>query len=207
VSTGGLRRFLHLERARPPAPAGERAEAPSAAADRFAAVERPRHEAAPNASATGVALARFDEEPAPALELLETAAGARPFTRCMRCGRDHGVFATGCDGCGASLDTDEQRTFNERLWAARQADAAREAEAAAERRALAERAHAEDARLRRAMGEALAREVGRRERRRLDAELPGEGPGHGALASALTALTRRALAALRRSGRSRNRGP
>lgn len=210
MSSRQLRRFLHLERSRPPAGAAD-AEVPSAAADRFAAVERPRNAAAPPPRATGAALERFEPAPPPGLELLETAAGTRPFTRCIRCGRDHGVFATECDGCGASLDTDEQRTFNERLWAERQAETAREAGAAAERRAIMERAAAEEARSRRSMGEELAREVGDRERRRLDAELPG-GIGGAPLGTGLRALAlllRKALAALgcRRGAGWRSRRP
>jgi hypothetical protein len=93
----------------------------------------------------------------------------------MRCGMDHGVFATECTGCGASLDTEEQRAFNEQLWARRQAEAAREEAAAAERRELEARARAELDRERRALGETLAREVGDRERRRLGGGSGGAG--------------------------------
>ncbi len=80
---------------------------------------------------------------------------------------DYNVFAVECAGCGASLDTEAQREFNERLWAARQEEAAREARAAAERDELRSRAEADPDRRRRAMGEELAREVGDLERRRL----------------------------------------
>jgi hypothetical protein len=162
-----LRRFLHLERAR-----SERsgdADATPATAERFGAVERPgERPGAPRSS--GADLDRFGPEPEPSIELVASAAADRPFTRCMRCGMDHNVFATECSGCGASLDTEPQRDFNERLWARRQDEAAREARAEAERRAQAARAEAELARSRRAMGEELAREVGRRERRRLGAD-------------------------------------
>jgi hypothetical protein len=166
--SGRLRRFLHLERpraAREDDPSGPA----SSAADRFAAVQRPRTGADP-ARRTGAALDRFGPEPDPAIELVEVERGARPFTRCMRCGMDHGVFATECSGCGASLDTDAQRGFNEKLWAERREEAAREARAAAERRVLADRAAEEDARARRGAAEELARAVGDRERRRIEAE-------------------------------------
>jgi hypothetical protein len=165
-----LRRFLHIERARTKPPGA----APPSGAD----------------------LDRFGPEPPPTIELLETASGERPFTRCMRCGMDHGVFATApqgapseergfaagagleCTGCGASLDTEAQRDFNERLWARRQDEAAREAAASEVLRAARAEADAEVVRARRALGETLAREVGERERRRLDAELGGGGrPG------------------------------
>ncbi len=159
-----LRRFLRIERPRaerpePDAPSPETAE-------RFENVERPG--AAPVAPrSSGAELERFGPGPEPRIELVAADATDRPFTRCMRCGMDHNVFATECSGCGASLDTEPQREFNERLWATRQAEAAREARAEAERRALAARAAAELAASRRAMGEELAREVGRRERARL----------------------------------------
>jgi hypothetical protein len=135
-----LRRFLHIERSRD------------------AGAARP---------ASGAELDRFGAEPPPKIELVETAAGDRPFTRCMRCGMDHHVLATGCSGCGARLDTAEQHAFNERLWARRQEEAEREARAAQELRDARARADAELAERRRAMGEELAREVGDRERRRL----------------------------------------
>ena len=107
----------------------------------------------------------------------------------MRCGMDHDVFATECTGCGASLDTEPQRAFNERLWAARQEEAAREAAAEAERaRAAGRRRGRARGLAARAMGEALAREVGARERRRLDAELGAAG-----VVSALRRLLRRLL--------------
>jgi hypothetical protein len=161
-----LRRFLHLER--PRASAGEDGRAAKGRADRFQGVVRPGAADGPGApTSSGTTLDRFGPEPEPSIELVETSAGARPFTRCMRCGMDHGVFATACTGCGASLDTPAQHEWNERLWASRQEQAAREARAEAERRALDPAAEAKLAAARRAMGEELAREVGRRERRRL----------------------------------------
>jgi hypothetical protein len=178
-----LRRFLHLER-----PRGEEADADPRAgtAGRFAGVERPGR--GPDAQAgSGASLERFGPEPDPSIELVEAGAGERPFTRCMRCGMDHHVFATECSGCGASLDTAPQHEFNERLWERRQEEAAREERAAAERKALQDRAEAEQSEARRAMGEELAREVGQRERRRLASELGWGGWGERLLAI----LTRR----------------
>jgi hypothetical protein len=164
VTAGRLRRFLKLERPRPGR--GGETDPATANAERFEGVERPG--AAPERPVTsGATLDRFGPEPDPPIELVETTAAERPFTRCMRCGMDHGVFAVECAGCGASLDTEAQREFNERLWAARQEEAARDERAAAERGELRSRAEAELARQRRAMGEELAREVGRRERARL----------------------------------------
>lgn len=165
---GRLRRFLHLERARPAGPtAGPGRDVADPTGERIAGVERPP---APAAAAprprTGAQLERFAPDPEPRLELVE-AEGRRPFTRCRRCSADNNVFATTCTGCGLALDTPEQLEFDERFWAARQAEEDREARAAAEREELRRRAEAEEARARRAMGEALAREVGERERRRL----------------------------------------
>jgi hypothetical protein len=172
ASDGRLRRFLHLERARPAGPTAEPSrEQPGGTEERFGGMEQPR---APSAHAprtrTGAQLERFGPEPEPRLELVD-ANGRRPFVRCRRCGMDSNVFATACQGCGVSLDTPEQHDFDERFWIARQAEAEREERDAAARRELQARAEAEDAGARRAMGEAIAREVGESERRRLDGRL------------------------------------
>lgn len=137
--------------------------------DRFRRIERPpKRERQPPPPGSGAELDRFGPEPPPRLELLDAGAGERPFTRCMRCGMDHHIFATECTGCGASLDTAAQHEFNARLWSKRQEDAARETCAAGERQARQAQADAELSAARRAMGEALAREVGEHERRRLE---------------------------------------
>ncbi len=184
MTSGRLRRFLKLEGPRPERTADDGA-AP-ATAERFEGVERPGP--APERPRTsGARLDRFGPEPDPPIELVETSAGERPFTRCMRCGRDHDVFAVECDGCGASFDTEAQREFNERLWAERQKDAALEARQAAEREELRSRASAELGERRRAMGEELAREVGERERRRLGG-WEGESDQGEALAFRVLAL-------------------
>jgi len=173
-----LRRFLHIERSRADRPQGEaEAEADPATAERFETVERPGIRDAQAPRSSGADLERFGPEPEPRIELVETAAGERPFTRCMRCGMDHGVFATECSGCSASLETKAQREFNEQLWARRQEEAARDTADEAERLELRSRDAAEVASARRAMGEELAREVGARERRRLDGELGGAATG------------------------------
>lgn len=183
-----LRRFLHIERSRTERPEAD-AEPAAATAGRFGTVERPgARPQAPRSS--GAELDRFGPEPDPAIELVETAAGEQPFTRCVRCGMDHGVFATECSGCGASLDTKPQREFNERLWRRRQEEAGREAVHEAELRALRIREGDELASGRRALGEALAREVGERERRRLDGELGGGAFGWDAAARLLRRLLR-----------------
>jgi len=171
-----LRRFLHLER--PRSERADDADPSPATAERFEGVERPGP--SPEAPrSTGADLDRFGPEPPPSIELVEAGPGERPFTRCMRCGMDHNVFATGCSGCGASLDTEAQREFNEKLWARRQEEAAREARAEGERRELQARSAAELAQARRAMGEEIAREVGERERWRLGGADGGWGSSAG----------------------------
>jgi ribosomal protein L37E len=172
-SPGRLRRFLHLERARREGPTAEATrDGETETGDRISGVERPSPAARPVRTRTGADLTRFGPEPEPTLELVETE-GRPAFIRCRRCGRDNNVFATECAGCTISLGTPEQHEFDERFWAARQAEAEREAAAARQRLELQARAQVEEARQRRAMGEELAREVGRRERRRLDGWLPG----------------------------------
>ena len=151
-----LSRFLHLERRR--TPGGEPDPTPGAAAaepgSRFDALEQPAAGPAPRA-ATGARLERF--EPAaraePALELLETPDGSRPFTRCIACGMDHGRQATACANCGTSLETPAQLAFNERLWTERQAEAARERADGEAFRAQQEAARVEETRARRAFAE------------------------------------------------------
>lgn len=170
ASDGRLRRFLHLERARPDGPVAEPGrDAPDPVEDRISALERPQAPApgpaTPSRSQTGARLERFGPEPEPSLELADT--GSRPFTRCRRCGMDNNLFVVTCSGCAADLDCAEQHDFNERFWQARQAEAERDARVEAEQREQRARAEEELARARRAMGEELAREVGQSERRRL----------------------------------------
>jgi hypothetical protein len=162
-----LDRFRRIERSRREAP---RPAADPETAERIEGLERPAP--APTApAASGADLDRFAPPRQQAQVELQAADDARrPFTRCMRCGMDHNVHVTECTGCGASLDTAAQREFNDRLWRERQAERAAEERLEAEREALRTADAAELAVQRRAMGEALAREVGERERRRLDGE-------------------------------------
>jgi hypothetical protein len=174
-----LRRFLHLERARPARPEGDGdLAATTSTTERFDAVQRPAGPGPRAATRTGAELDRFGPEPEPVVELLDTD-GRRPFNRCLRCGMDSNAMATTCPGCNASLDTPEVRAFNERLWARHEAERAQEDAAAATRREARDAESVETARLRRAMAEELAREVGESERRRLDAELGRGGWGGG----------------------------
>jgi hypothetical protein len=163
-----LDRFRRIERSRREAPAAE-IDPDGATAERIEGVERPG--AAPASPATsGADLERFAPAAPPPVELLPEDENRRPFTRCMRCGMDHNLLAAECAGCGAPLDTPEQRAFNERLWAERKAERAEEERLHVEREAERAREAAALAASQRAMGEALARQVGEQERRRLAAD-------------------------------------
>jgi len=138
---------------------------------RFLQIERPRQPGAPPAStAPSGHVDRFRAAAEQPLEVDDRAEASQPFVRCCRCETDNTRYALRCTTCAAELDTDEQRAFNERLWEARRATADEEARTAEVRRAALEESAAEEARARRDMAEAMAREVGERERRRLDAE-------------------------------------
>jgi hypothetical protein len=110
---------------------------------------------------------RFRAPEGSGLALDIAADGEQPFVRCATCEADHARRALRCDRCGAALDTPEQRAFNERLWAARRRDADEE-ERAGDARLEALGRDAEQAALaRRALAEAMADEILRRERERL----------------------------------------
>jgi uncharacterized membrane protein len=177
------RRFLQIER-----PRGASDSAPDQSPDtdaRFGALEEPgapRPPTSPEASqAPPVASGHTDRfrpaTPRP-LEVDDLADSSQPFIRCCRCETDSSRFVNRCTSCGAPLDTDEQRTFNQRLWSERRAQAGAEAEARAERQASLDQAMEEQALERRALAEAMAREVGERERARLEREGLG-GPDIG----------------------------
>ena len=110
------------------------------------------------------------------LEVAEDRPGAQPFTRCFTCETDNTVHATHCSHCGVELDTPAQRAFNEKFWARRQAESEAERRAAADIQKAREEQAVEQARMKRE----VAIEMARRERDRLDAELPdgpfGQGP-------------------------------
>jgi len=114
--------------------------------------DAPKHEVA----TTG----RFAGEP-PTMAL-ERDFGDQPFLRCPRCEADNSRYAERCQNCQTSLTGEDVRAWNEKLWAERKAQALLERASAAEARGA-------DTRMRQnqLLGEALAREVGARERARL----------------------------------------
>jgi hypothetical protein len=145
-------RFLKLERARPDGP-----EAPDPVP----------------ASATD----RFREPPEPPPEPVRAGGVEQPYRRCAICQADSHRQATACSHCGSPLDTPEQRAFNERHWAERQAQDEAARRERNEREAAAQREAADLARQRREIGEQLAR----RERERVDAQFPDGPLGGGRL--------------------------
>lgn len=168
-------RFRRLERPRTAGP--DEAAVQPGTETRIEAVEGPG-QGAPAAAVdarSGGELGRFRAPPERTLELDRPGDDAQPFRRCAQCETDNFRTAARCTTCGADLDTEPQRQFNRRFWAARQAQAAAEAEADAARRASLEAEATEEAALRRRSAEAMAREVGDSERRRLERE--GFGPG------------------------------
>ena len=126
---------------------------------RFLKLERPRRpgEAPHHEVATA---ARFSG--APSGMALEMDHGEQPFLRCPRCEADNTRYAERCLNCQALLVGDDVRAWNERLWAERQAQRAQEQAALQESRTEQELLQQN-----RMLGEALAREVGERERARL----------------------------------------
>lgn len=99
--------------------------------------------------------ARFRGEPSGMV--LEPDSGEQPFLRCPRCEADNTRYAERCQNCQAPLTGEDVRAWNEQFWAARQAADAGKAEAAQPLTPDAQRL----------LGEAIAREVGERERARL----------------------------------------
>ena len=123
---------------------------------RFLNLERPRRpgEAPHHQVATA---GRFTGEPSTVG--LRRDFGEQPFVRCPRCEADNSRYAERCANCQGPLTGEEVRAWNEKLWADRQAQLAREQGARGPKQT--ERELLEQNRL---LGEALAREIGERER-------------------------------------------
>jgi hypothetical protein len=175
VSDPKLDRFRRLER---PRAAGAEEPPRSTATDtRIEAVEGPAATAPAGAGepASGGDLDRFRTPPERELELDLADHDSQPFQRCAACQTDNFRTAATCTGCGADLDTEPQRQFNRRFWAARRAEAAAEAQAGAARQARLEQDQAEEEARRHQAAEELARVVGDTERLRLEREGFGGG--------------------------------
>ena len=173
MAAGWLSRFKLLERSRREAAP----EAPTASAGRFEALEtgdRTGSPAQPEVAWAGTG-SRVAEEPgraapvASGLELAPDSPDDQPFIRCMRCEGDSHAFATACAHCGASLETPQQRAFNEQLWARQRAEKAQEEQLLAQRRDAAHASMLLERAEGRALAEQMAREVGEETRRHLEA--------------------------------------
>lgn len=175
MAAGRLRRFLHLELPRRRAPG---APAPRAEA-RFDRMEPPA-EPPPAPGGSAGAQGRFGPPRERPLELAEPPAGTQPFVRCARCETDNSLYAPICAGCQADLGTDEQRLFNERLWAARREEATRQEAAVAEGQRERQRLAAEELEARRLLATEMARLEAEKVRERLgEATWGGMGRGWG----------------------------
>ncbi len=160
---GPLRRFLHLERARPDRPSGA---APDAR-HRFDSLEAKQELPVSAAPLRSSVTDRFRAPAEGGLALDLAPPGEQPFVRCAECEADHERHTARCSRCGAALDTPEQRRFNERLWAARTRETEEEERAGEARHEARQRESEEEARARRALAEAMAEDILRRERERL----------------------------------------
>jgi hypothetical protein len=137
---------------------------------RFLNLERPHRpgDAPPHEVATK---ARFTGEPSGLA--LEPDAGEQPFLRCPRCEADNSRYAERCFNCQESLTGEDVRAWNEQLWAQREQELARQQQAQVQQRPTEQ----ELLRQNQMLGEALAREVGDRERARLSGWSGGNGNG------------------------------
>jgi len=104
---------------------------------------------------------RFTGEPSGIA--LEPDFGEQPFLRCPSCEADNSRYAERCTNCRAPLTGEDVRAWNERLWAERKAQKAQEEAALLQARAAGPDLVEQNRRL----GEALAHEVGERERARM----------------------------------------
>ncbi|HET9753468.1 MAG TPA: hypothetical protein VFP52_10925 [Myxococcales bacterium] len=101
--------------------------------------------------------ARFRGEPSGMA--LEPDFGEQPFLRCPQCEADNTRYAERCLNCQARLTGEDVRAWNAQFWAARQAG-----DVESSKSEMAQPLTPEAQRL---LGEAIAREVGERERARL----------------------------------------
>lgn len=147
-----LSRFQRLERSR-----REGEPTRQTTGERFRAIEP----LAPLPDARSGDLARFAPPAEPALQL-EPRSDAQPFVRCPSCGVDSPLGARRC-ACGTALDTLEAVAFNTALWDRHREEIAHHdtERVRARNEDLADVRRVQDER--RALGEALAREIAERE--------------------------------------------
>ncbi|HYV43843.1 MAG TPA: hypothetical protein VFA20_03235 [Myxococcaceae bacterium] len=139
-----LDRFKHLETRR----AERSSEGDKNTQERFNRVEQERApgEAPPPSPAAQRIQRQVSDQP---LALDQRSTEEQQFTRCMHCEADNSRFAHACIYCGAPLQTDEQRDYNERFWRQRRSEAAREQQAVDQLRQHNEELTEEQARVQR----------------------------------------------------------
>jgi hypothetical protein len=129
-----LSRFEHVEDA-----PTEGAEAPARALDRFGEErehEAPHQHGEVDPMQPGTVpepLKRFDGDGGEGLGLELGHEREMPIKRCHLCQTDLSKFEEHCHACGAPLDTEEARRFNEALWAEQKAQREAEEKASVER--------------------------------------------------------------------------
>jgi len=174
-----LRRFERLERPRQGGPDGDERPSTEERFEDLGAGNRPDPPAHPvPAGAPAPAPSAGDRfappRPRPP-ELEERSDEEQPFQRCMRCETDSSRYARTCTTCGEELHTEAQRAYNEKLWAARQKERDELDQANAGRREAQARAEVEVAEARRLAATEMARQVGERERWRIESRDPWGG--------------------------------
>jgi len=189
-----LSRFRILEKSRNQPASGQGAQSPSPSQSaRFGALEKKAEPGAPAAGPPSLAerfgpaggppprslqdLQQAAEAPS-GLELAQANPTDQPFVRCMRCEADNNAWSMSCGQCGTNLNSDEQRAFNERLWAQRRAEKQKEDEEIARAKA-AQRVPALEPGAQRELAEKLAQEVSRSTRDRLEIDGMRDGFSSG----------------------------
>jgi len=146
---GKLERFRNLEQARKPDDTPARGVISK---ERFSGTPPPLPDAADDAFR-----AEREEQLRSGIEIETAQPAEQPFLRCPVCEADNSKYAMRCLNCQARLDTDEVHEWNARLWAERQKQKAAEPPPPAP----------EAVDQKRLLGEAIARQVGERERSRM----------------------------------------
>jgi len=149
-----LDRFKHLE-----APRADRSgEGDKNTEERFNRVEQERapSEARPPRPAAQRMERQVSDQP---LALDQRSTEEQQFIRCMHCEADNSRYAHACIHCGAPLQTDEQRDYNEQFWRKRRSEAAQEQQAVEQIHRHEEERTEEQGRVQRAAFEQMVKEA------------------------------------------------
>ncbi len=170
-----LRRFERLERPRKGGPDGDERSSTEERFDDLGA--RPPPRPAPDGAADPAPSAgdRFAPPRPRSPELEQRGEEEQPFLRCMRCETDSSRYASTCTTCGEELGTEAQQAYNQKLWAARRKEREELERENAGRREAQARAEVEVGEARRQAAAEMARQVGERERWRIESRDPWGG--------------------------------